>query len=104
MRSAPASGAVGRALAGHSIDGNRFTVWRVRSHRCSAQGRAELQPSRLRSPRLLHRWLRATLDLVHPKEYSGPVEGDGKGGETATDSSRERACNKCAFNANRCVV
>jgi len=50
LGSAPASGAVGRALAGHSAQATPFTMWHVRSYRSSARGRAEQQPRRLRSP------------------------------------------------------
>jgi len=50
--SAPASGAVGRALAAHCLHQIRSPLG-VRVHaRGSARGRAEQQPRRLRSPSL----------------------------------------------------
>src|SRR5438132_7687256 len=50
LGSAPASGAVGCALAAHTAHANPVTVGYVHSCRCSARGRAEQQPRRLRSP------------------------------------------------------
>ena len=50
LGSAPASGAVGRAVATHLAQAPPFTFWCIRSHRYSARGRAEQQPRRLRSP------------------------------------------------------
>jgi len=47
--SAPASGAVGRALAVHSVHTHVHFLVRAIAW-CSARGRAELQPRRLRSP------------------------------------------------------
>src|SRR6185436_14271528 len=46
----PGSGAVGCALAAHSLHANPFTFWCVHSLQCSARARAEQQPRRLRSP------------------------------------------------------
>ena len=50
LGSAPASGAVGRALASHSEASNLPTIWCFRTRVRSARGRAEPQPGRLCSP------------------------------------------------------
>ena len=50
LGSAPASGAVGRALAAHLRAPSPFTFGFAPAGRRSARGRAEQQPRRLRSP------------------------------------------------------
>jgi hypothetical protein len=52
LGSAPASGAANRALAVRSARADNWSVSSVRTRPCSARGRAEQQPGRLRSPML----------------------------------------------------
>jgi hypothetical protein len=78
MGSAPASGVVNRALAVHRGAREHFTIRCPATPPCSARGRVEPQPERLRSPGFpyIRIWLGKILPAIFLLALAGPTFAD----------------------------